>query len=999
MNKEDVKKTYSVSLMMIFLWSVLLVANHEAIALDRNKALTQYSHTVWHDKDGLPQNTVRAITQTRDGYLWIGTEGGLARFDGVRFTVFDRANTKEIRNNSITALYESQDGSLWIGTAGGGLVRFFESRFTTYTKANGMANNFIRAITEDRAGHLWIGTTDGLSSFRDGLFTTYRTANGLPANVVRTLNLDRRNDLWIGTSVGLARLTNGEFVVYTTKDGLSHDSIRTICEDRQGNLWIGTEGSGINRLKGGVFTVYTTKDGLSSDLIRSINVDSEDNLWIGTAGGGLNRLAGGKFSTFGIREGLSTNFVRSIHEDREGNLWVGTEGGGLHRFSDGKVTTVTTKEGLSSDFVKAVYEDAKGELWIGTEGGGLNRLRGGKVTVFGSEDGIPNNPVKALYGETKGSLWIGTDGGGLVRLKNGKAATYTERDGLLGMAVFAICGDREGNVWVGTGNGLNRLRNGRVTTYTKKDGLLDNRIRALHAGRDGSLWIGFRDSGLTRLKDGQFTVYTEKEGMPDVSVFSFHEDGAGELWMATDGGLVRLREGAFTTFTTRQGLFDDTLYRILEDDRGRLWVSSSKGIFHVSKRELDAVAAGRTGAVSSVSFTTADGMISSECTGGSQPAGWRTREGKLWFPTVRGLVMIDPEAEASNKLPPLVHIEQVIVDKKPIVANEKAQLPAGTVDVDFYYTALSFVAPERVRFRYKLEGMEKEWTEAGTRRVAYYTNLPPGNYRFRVMASNNDGVWNAAGASFDVSIKPYFYQTHLFYALCAVALALASWSIYRLRIKQLKTRFSAILEERNRIAREIHDTLAQGFAGISMQLEAGKEMLFVSPQMANEHLDQANLLARSCLEEARQYVWDLRHHIEGNDLASVMASMARNLTTGLRLDFKVLGAARPVSDNVESNILRIGQEAIINVVKHARARQIQVELCYASQSLRLCVRDDGCGFDARHAPAADGHYGLLGMSERARSIGGSLRLHSIPGKGTEINVEVTIDNKLGRFDV
>jgi signal transduction histidine kinase len=315
------------------------------------------------------------------------------------------------------------------------------------------------------------------------------------------------------------------------------------------------------------------------------------------------------------------------------------------------------------------------------------------------------------------------------------------------------------------------------------------------------------------------------------------------------------------------------------------------------------------------------------------------------------------------------------------------------VEVDFNYTGLSFVAPERVRFRYKLEGMEKEWIEAGARRAAYYTNLPPGNYRFRVMASNNDGVWNEAGASFDFSVQPYFYQTYLFYALCAVAFALASWGIYRLRVKQLKTQFSAVLAERNRIAREIHDTLAQGFAGISMQLEASKQTLFISPQVAHEHLDQANFLARSCLEEARQYVLDLRHHVEGDDLASVLASMSRKMTTGLLLDFKVMGAVRPVSDTVESNILRIGQEAIINVVKHAHARQIQVELYYEPQSLRLCVRDDGCGFDARHAPAADGHFGLLGMSERAGSIGGSLRLHSSPGEGTAIVVEVPVDNK------
>lgn len=771
----------------VIVGAILMVQVHLNFALDPNKALTQYIHDVWQKEDGLPQLSVNALVQTRDGYTWVATQEGLARFDGVQFTVFDRKKIKEIKHNNIFALYEDKKGNLWIGTAGG-LNRHKENKFTVYTSKDGLSNDFVRAIYEDRQGNLWIGTDNGLNLFKNEKFTTFTTENGLSNNIVFTISEDSRGNLWIGTNKGLNRLKDGKYTRFTTDNGLSDDNVRSIYEDSEENLWIGTYGGGINRFKHGVFTVYNTEDGLSNDFVQVVYGDKMGNLWIGT-NEGLNRFKDGKFTAYTTKEGLSDNVVQSICEDQEENLWIGTYSGGLNRLKDGKFITYTTAEGLSNDLAFPVYQDRQGSMWIGTYGGGLNRLKEGKFTTYTRKEGLSNNNVRAICEDREGSLWISTYGSGIARFKDGKFTCFSTGEGLSENNVRVIYEDSRGRLWIGTyGGGLNRFDNGRFTVYNTKNGLSDDFVIIIYEDKKKNLWIGTRE-GLNRFKDGKFSTYTIKDGLSNNTVFALYEDREGGLWIGTyGGGLNRLKDGKFSSYTTNEGLFDDVVFRILEDAKGNFWMSCNKGIFTVKKKELNDFPDGKINSITCISYNEDDGMKSSECSGGSYPAGWKTRDGKLWFPTVKGVTVIDPENIKINVQPPPVIIEQVIVDGEPIDPGAELKLPAGKKNFEFHYTGLSFTAPKKVKFKYILAGYNQKWVDAGTRRIAYYTSIPPGHYHFNVIACNDDGVWNETGAFFGFDLKPYFYQTWWFYFSCGLLLVLSGIGFNRLRVKQLKNR-------------------------------------------------------------------------------------------------------------------------------------------------------------------------------------------------------------------
>jgi ligand-binding sensor domain-containing protein/two-component sensor histidine kinase len=1011
--------------------SFWIISGAQSLALDKDRSIIQYGHKSWRTEEGLPQNTVRAILQTHDGYVWLATDDGLVRFDGVRLVVFDRHNTSQIKSNSIQALYEDREGNLWAGTDGG-LVRYKDGAFTSYSTQNGLSNDNVGSLLEDREGSLWVGTAGGLNRIIQGRIEVYTVKEGLPNNSIRTIYADRQGNLWVGTTGGLARLSgegfrtytvndglpannvgviyetrdsglwfgtpgglallkDDRFIAYTTREGLSNNFVWAVHEDREGNLWLGTDG-GLNRFRNGRFTTYTTRDGLSDNSVWSIYEDGGGNLWLGTPGG-LTRFKGGKIDSYTTREGLSNNVVLSLCEDREGSLWVGTETGGLNLFKDRKFTTYTTRDGLPSDMVWTVTEARDGSLWIGSQGGGLSHLDKGKVTTYTTGDGLPGNIVRAIYEDKEGSLWIGTPSG-LVRLKNGEFTTYTVLDGLSSNAIWTIREDSKGALWVGTLGGLSRLKDGKFTVYTTQEGLPDDSVLAIDSS-DDALWIGTRSGGLSLLKDGEFKTYTVDDGLSENSVRALYEDKDGVLWVGTRrGGLRRFKNGEFTVYTTKEGLFDDCVFQILEDGKGNLWMSCTKGVFSVSKDDLNDFAEGRINSIASVSYGTADGMESRECNGG-QPAGFRGRDGKLWFPTTKGIAMIDPENMKINDAPPPVVIEQVIADDERLDRSNKVELGPGLYRLEFQYAGLSFIAPEKVRFKYKLEGFDKDWVDADNRRIAYYTSIPPGDYTFRVKACNNDGIWNEQDASFVFYLKPHFYQTYWFYIALAAVAGLVVWGTYRLRLRQLKAQFSSVLIERNRMARDIHDTLAQGFVGISLQLEAVGKMLDESPRSAKQHLDLAQDMVTHSLTEARRSVWDLRSQaLESADLATALSDIARRLTSGtsVQAQLSVVGATRRLDAAVENNLLRIGQEALTNAMKHARAKKLHIELSFHSKHVELRIRDDGCGFDTNDkSHSEDGHFGLIGMLERAERLKGHLQLNSRPDAGTEILVTVPAD--------
>ncbi len=969
---------------------LLFLCTGRVDALNPQRDLNQFTRQVWQTENGLPQNTVHSILQTQDGYIWVATEEGLARFDGSGFVVFDKQNTPQLESNDIRGLFQSRQGALWLSTAEG-LVRMREGEVGSYTTEQGLPSNDVETVYEDREGTVWIGTSSGLSRFRDGAFTTYTTRDGLAGRNVQSLLEDDDGTLWIGTTEGLSRLEDGRFVSYTTRDGLAGDSVTAIQRGANGELWFGTA-NGLAAFADGRFTNYSVKDGLPNNRITSLLAGKDGSLWVGTAGG-LSRFQGGRFGLLTGAEGLSNGIILSILEDREGSLWVGTESGGLHVLKDTKFTTYTVRDGLSSDLVKATYEDRRGNVWIGTYGGGLDLLKDGHLTTYTTADGLASNIVLALADDHEGNLWIGTPDG-LSRLADGKFTTYTSAEGLPNDFVRSIYVDHDDGLWIATQGGLARLKGEVFTYYTALDGLPSDIVGTIYEDAQGSIWVGTQ-GGLSRLNDGSIASYTTEDGLSDDVVISLYGDAEGRLWIGTNGGgLNLLRDGKFTAFTTRDGLPNDVIYSILEDGRGNLWMSCNKGIFDLSKAELDDYAAGRTHPLSPVVYGTADGMTTRECSGGGHPSASRGADGRLWFSTIKGVAMIDPDRVAVNEQPPPTVIEQVRVDGELVTSTPNLALPPGTSRFDFSYAGLSFVAPEKVRFRYKLEGFDEDWIDGGARRVANYTNLGPGAYTFMVVACNNDGVWSQTPARFAFTLRPHFYRTLWFYALVAAGLALLVRKLYLVRVGRMQVRFAAVLAERNRIAREIHDSLAQELLGISVQLELVARLM-PSAEAAKAHLDRARSLVRSSIAEVRRSVWDLRSQsLDEKDLPTALAEMTRRLTaeSSVQTQFQVRGAFRPLAPHVENNLLRVGQEAINNAVRHAGAQTIHVLLAFDADSVRLSVHDDGRGFDPQPSDrSSSGHFGLVGMRERAEEMGGELTITSGAGdQGTDVSVTVPI---------
>jgi diguanylate cyclase (GGDEF)-like protein len=509
--------------------------------------------------------------------------------------------------------------------------------------------------------------------------------------------------------------------------------------------------------------------------VRALTEDRDGNLWIGADGGGLLRLSRGRLESFGRKEGMPDDTVGAILEDREGNLWVGTQDGGLNLFSPAAFTPYSTSEGLSADVVWAIAGDRSGGIWLGTKGGGVDRLApDGSVRVVGVRQGLSDTDVQAIFEDPDGTLWFGTRHGGLNRMRDGKIRAFGARDGLESVSVCSILRDRRGTLWVGTRDGgLHRMRpDGRLERVAEKGAPGNSAVHALFEDRSGTLWIGTNGAGLYRFKDGVFSVFTKKDGLSIGLINAIAEDESGDLWIGTyGGGLNRMRGEKFAAVTTREGLFDDAVFGLVEDGSGSFWISCNKGVSRVSIRELDAAADGGSARVSCAVFGTADGMRSSECNGANQPAAFRARDGRLWFPTVRGAVVVDPSHLPVNRVAPPVVLEEIVADGRPSPPRKELVFPPGTERLEFRYAALSFREPSRVRFRVKLTGYDADWVDVGTRRTAYYTHLPPGTYAFEVTACNDSGVWNQAAASAGFRLDPGFTQTIWFWILATTALA------------------------------------------------------------------------------------------------------------------------------------------------------------------------------------------------------------------------------------
>jgi ligand-binding sensor domain-containing protein len=759
------------------------------LALDPSKRIAQYGLDLWGSRQGLPQNSVASLLQTRDGYLWFGTEEGLVRFDGVRFTVFSARDTPGFTRNSVTALAEGSDGSLWIGTTHG-LVRKTESRFTRFAAADGLPDESIRALAAGADGTIWIGTgRGGLARWRNGQFEPpLRRADGLPGGVVFALAVARDGTLWIGTDGGLARLRGGRIEVFALPGDASNPTVNDVDEGRDGAIWVATDGQGLFRIRGDREVArFAPSDGLPSGFVYDVREDRDQSVWIAT-GGGLARLRDGVFERFASSDGLPNDLVVSLCEDREGSLWIGIDQGGLVRLRDAPIVSYSTRDGLSSNLPRVVLQDRDGTIWIGARGGGLTRYRDGRFTPVPAESVEASGSVSALAQSRDGSVWVGLSSGGLARFENGRLRVARPQ-GLPAEPIRVIHEDRDGALWVGTtGGGVARVRDGRATVFRETQGLANDSVKAMAEGRDGALWVGTFD-GLSRYEGGRWTTFREKDGLSSAEIDALRVDADGTLWIGTDGGgLVRYRDGHFAAATVREGLFDNLVFSILDDDRGNFWMSCNRGVYRVARRELEELFAGRRRAVTSVSYGEADGMASAECNGSFQSAAWRARDGRLWFPTVAGIAVLDPVTLRDDPQPPPVLIERVLADGRETATLRGARFPAGTRSLEFQYTGLSLVGPERIRFRHRLEGFDADWTEAGTRRSAFYTNLGPGSYVFRVAACNAEGIWKDAGTSLAFSIAPRLTQRPVFLASLALAALATAFTVYLLRVRGLRRR-------------------------------------------------------------------------------------------------------------------------------------------------------------------------------------------------------------------
>jgi signal transduction histidine kinase/ligand-binding sensor domain-containing protein len=798
---------------------LLPAAKQASASLDPDRPISQYIHDSWQAQQGLPQNSVVAIAQTPNGYLWLGTEEGLARYDGVRFTIFDK-RTAELQDDLLQTLFVDHEGTLWLGTRSHGLCYLRNGKFAAaFSSGSGFLNASITALYEDPAGALWIGTDGGgLIRRIRGQIRIFTKRDGLSDNSVFSISGERNGTLWIATHNGLTKYSNGKFSTLTSKDGLSADYVRATLVDRDGTVWVGTN-DGLCRLTANGIVRFSTKDGLASNTIFSLYQDRAGTLWAGT-NNGLSRLAKGRFSSFTEKDGLVGKDVWSILEDREGNLWAGTAGGGLNCFKMGSFTNLTKSEGLVADTILPVYQDAQGSIWIGSDQG-LMRWKDGRLTTYTTREGLPDNLIFSITQDRAGVLWVGTRRG-IGRFQNGKFSAFPIASELAGEYILSVYTDRKGDIWIGTRSGLGHFDGKKFTTYTTRDGLSTNYVQWISEGNDGSLWLGTHGGGLNRLKNGRFTSYHVKDGLSSDLVWSVYPEADGTVWIGTGGGgLNRFRNGKFTVYNTAKGLSDDSVFSILDDQLGHLWMSSDKGVSSVSKRDLDDFADGKIASIRSTSYGIADGMKTRECNGGFQPSAWRASDGRLFFPTSKGLATVNPAHLVKNELALPVVVERVMIDRHEVRFDRPIVAPPGKGQLEFQFTAPSFLTPEKLNFEYMLEGFDKEWTHAGGRRIAYYTNIPHGEYGFRVRAGHGD-TWTESPSVVALTLEPHYYETKTFFILSALlALSLCA-GIYRFRVNQLKVRelkLVQLVNERTAALQESEKELRKSRDGLEIRVE------------------------------------------------------------------------------------------------------------------------------------------------------------------------------------
>jgi ligand-binding sensor domain-containing protein/signal transduction histidine kinase len=949
------------------------------------EAFSGYTQHRWQAPDGLPEQTVQAFAQTADGYLWIGTTGGLLRFDGAHFTVFDRQNTAALHENSVFCLMVAKDGTLWAGTEGGGLVSYAKGEFRSWPGIDGKTTDFVRVVKQDQDGSIWTGTDGGLLRLNGDRFVRVDGTPAIPALAVHSIYCDGASRLWVGGSrLMVIDRTNSK--VYSLGAESSQNQVKSILRTSDGTLWVGTV-SGLNRMLPGQDR-FERVEGISS-TVRVLRQTADGVLWIGSIGQGVFTLTERKLVQITAPSSLPSNTVLDFFEDKEGDFWIGTQTG-MVRLTRSKVIIVPLPQANDSDF-ETIYRDSDGSFWIGSTL--LFQMRNGILSqrILPGMNGIH---VRNIYRDRSGALWAGTDGDGVYRITGSLTTRWTYKDGLSNNFIRAMTEDRDRSMWIATDAGLNHLigegPHMRIVSYQMQEGLTYPSTRSLFEDSRGDLWIG-TDRGLSHMHGGAFVQDAATVSMAQMKVWAIHEDANGGLWFGTrNNGLFRLRAGMLSHFTTDDGLASNAIYEILEDGGGHLWMSGPNGISMLNRSELDAQAASPSRHFALTFYSIAEMAANTEIYGGTQSSGCITAAGDVWFPSNRGPIHILPFQPSMLSSPPL-RIQRVLADGQAQPMEGAVVLQPGNSRLEFAFEPIQLRSQAGLRFRYMLEPFDKDFGPTTSARTADYTNLSAGRYVFRVRTFEVSNPDEVTETSVEIVQRPFFYRTWWFSSACLALIALLIYAIYQYRVRHVRARFEAVLEERSRLAREMHDTVIQGCTGVSALLEA-IAMEEESQRVEMGLMDVARHQLRTTIEEARDAVWNLRREDAGAGmLGEKMEAMALQVGAEFHLPIACATNGTPfgVSPPMTHDLLMIAREAVCNAALHGRPVHVGVTLEFGRRELILTVLDDGCGFDVRQSESQNGHhFGLKGMRERVERWGGKFRLTSAPGSGSRVEARL-----------
>lgn len=947
--------------------------------------LHELPHRSWTSMADLQATPVWAITQDAEGYLWLGVRGGLVRFDGTSFVRWDALSGEALPEQEVRALHAARDGSLWVGFGNaGGVSRIRDGAAHTYPPGDGLPGGPIWALHEDRQGTLWAGGAYGVSRFRDGGWERVGADRGIASDRVMLFQVheDAAGELWLGTVAGLYRYRPAS----DTFDRIVSAGrvVRSVTSIPEGPLWVAGEPLGL-RQAGPVQPAQAA--GLVPELTAPLLRDRRGHLWGGTAGAGVVRIGDREWagSTAVERltpaDGLTGSRINTLHEDRAGNIWIGTDGG-LDYVAVDSPNVLGVRTELAGRYVTSLAAGAQGSLWAGTSDG-VYRMSDGGATLHRIGDGGMLDGVSAVHQDRQGTVWAAAFGA-LVRFEDGRFTRVPLPGGLTLFRVTAMTSDAGGGLWLCDATGLYRLQAGALTDYSGAPAVAGRTPVGAYTDMRGRVWIGFADGGLVSFEDGQAREYPDEAGVTSGPIRAFFEDGDGGLWVGSHRGLARLERGRFVGLSDSGRPGGHDVIGITQDHEGLIWVVTAAHVLRFAPAEFMQAAADpayRFAVVSDWGPWTA-----SPEWWGSYTTSTRTTDGELWIPTPDGARVIDPRQIAGTD-PRAVRVDRVRFDQQPHAAAARARVPADATRIEIEYSTPAFDVP--ARFRYMLEGFDQDWVEVGAFRQAFYTNLPPREYRFRVAASYGGARWVEA-EPWQFTVLPTIYETAAFRAAAGLALVLMVLGAWRLRLRYVRQQFALVVGERARVGREIHDTLLQGMAGVAMQVHAVSESLDGSQTQARAALNSARDALEHYMREARRSIWELRGpSLESLDLPAAIEALGERLTAGgaTRFTLRVRGVPRRCDPQLKHHLLRVCGEAISNAVQHARPDEIAVELSYDDDAVKVCVRDDGLGFDVEQVEREPRrHWGLAGMRERAAQLGAALTLVSVPSGGTRVEI-------------